>query len=203
MNDIVAADFLKRLTDALDPVPDSVPAIRDSQIDDLIPVELVPAAVLVPLVKAEDGWEVLLTRRTSHLKHHAGQIAFPGGRMEATDRTPEETALRETYEEVGIHPDSVEVIGSLDPLPTITGYRVVPVVGLVTPGFQLTIDHNEVDQVFQAPLEFVLDPSNRQQQSAMFRGRSRSFFVIQFQQHTIWGATASMLVNMANRLDGS
>lgn len=204
MSDTVAEDLLKRLDLVLDEVPREIfPPPVDSEILDLLPEELRPAAVLVPLVWENDHWELLLTKRTSHLKHHAGQIAFPGGRMEPEDRSPSETALRETAEEVGIQPAEVRIVGCLDAMTTITGFQVLPVVGLVEPGFDLSIDLNEVEQAFQVPLDFVLDPLNCSRQSAIFRGRRRSFFVIQYRDQTIWGATAAMLVNFSQRLLGN
>jgi 8-oxo-dGTP pyrophosphatase MutT (NUDIX family) len=204
VNDIVAEDFLKRLDLVLDEVPQEIfPPPVDPDILDLLPDLLRPAAVLVPLVWEGDQWELLLTKRTSHLKHHAGQIAFPGGRVEPEDRSPSETALRETAEEVGIQADEVRIVGCLDAMTTITGFQVLPVVGLVEPGFDLSIDLNEVEQAFQVPLAFVLDPLNCTRQSAIFRGRRRSFFVIQYQDQTIWGATAAMLVNFSQRLLGN
>jgi len=161
----------------------------------------VPAAVLVPLIDRAEGLAVLLTRRTAHLDHHAGQISFPGGRLERGDADPVAAALRETKEEIGLAPERVEVLGRLDGYTTITGFAVVPVVGLVRPPFELHLDPFEVDEVFEVPLAFVFDPANRQRH---FRdgpdGTRRYFYALPYGPHYIWGATAAMLVNLAEAL---
>jgi 8-oxo-dGTP pyrophosphatase MutT (NUDIX family) len=161
----------------------------------------VPAAVLVPLVDHAAGLTVLLTRRTAHLDHHAGQISFPGGRVEESDADPVATALRETQEEIGLDPSHIEVIGRLSNYITITQFTVVPVVGLVRPPFDLKPDPFEVDEVFEVPFDFILDPANHQRH---FRdgpdGKRRYFYAIPYGPHYIWGATAAMLVNLAEAL---
>jgi len=161
----------------------------------------VPAAVLVPLIDRAEGLSVLLTRRTAHLDHHAGQISFPGGRVEDGDADPVAAALRETREEIGLDPTRVEVLGRLDGYNTITGFAVVPVVGLVRPPLELRPDPFEVDEVFEVPFDFVLDPANRQRH---FRegsdGARRYYYALPFGPHYIWGATAAMLVNLAEAL---
>jgi 8-oxo-dGTP pyrophosphatase MutT (NUDIX family) len=161
----------------------------------------VPAAVLVPLVVRDDGISVLLTRRTAHLDHHAGQISFPGGRMEPGDFDPVATALRETQEEIGLDASHIEVLGRLDGYVTITGFAVVPIVGLVHPPFDLRPDPFEVDEVFEVPFSFILDPANHQRH---FRegadGLRRYFYALPYGQYYIWGATAAMLVNLAEAL---
>ncbi len=158
------------------------------------------AAVLVPLVDRPDGVTLIFTQRTAHLTAHAGQISFPGGRMEHFDATPEDTALRETEEEIGLGRDRIEIIGRLDTYVTRTGFRVTPVVGLVQPPFQLTPDPTEVAEVFEVPLAFILDPSNPQRHSREFQGAQRHFYVFPYQQRFIWGATAGMLVNLRDVL---
>jgi 8-oxo-dGTP pyrophosphatase MutT (NUDIX family) len=165
---------------------------------------LTPAAVLVPLVERVEGYTVLLTQRTAHLEHHAGQISFPGGRAEEEDASPVETALREAEEEIGLHRRHVvEIAGFLDLYQTITGFLVTPVVGLVTPPFELTLDEFEVAEVFEVPLEFVLDPCHHQRRSMLYKGQQRSYYVIPYENRFIWGATAAMLVNFARRLTGN
>jgi len=159
-----------------------------------------PAAVLVPLVEHPGGTTVLLTRRTDHLYHHPGQVSFPGGQMEAQDQHPVQTAMRETREEIGLDPGHVEVIGYLDPYQTVTGFRVTPVVAMVEPGFSLSVDSFEVAEVFEVPLRFVLDPANHRRDSRILNGRQREFYVLSYQQHHIWGATAAMLVNLYEKL---
>lgn len=158
---------------------------------------LVPAAVLVPLVRREEGLTVLFTQRTSHLANHAGQISFPGGRMEEIDPDPVSTALRETEEEIGLPRDRVEVLGQLDEYVTGTGFRITPVVGLIHPPIALTPDPFEVAEVFEVPLAFLLDPDNHQRHSRTGpTGERRSYYAMPFQHRYIWGATAGMLVNL-------
>lgn len=157
---------------------------------------LKPAAVLVPLVARREGVTVLLTRRTAHLAHHAGQISFPGGHIEPEDGGPIETALRETEEEIGLDRRHVEVIGRLDTYVTRTGFVVTPVVAIVHPPFALAIDEFEVDEVFEVPLSFLLDPANHRRCSAEFEGVTRHFYAMPYNDHFIWGATAGMLINL-------
>ncbi len=166
------------------------------------PGPLIPAAVLVPLVLHADGPTVLLTRRTDHLHDHAGQISFPGGRIESTDASPEAAALRETVEEIGIAPDRIQLIGRLDTYVVRTGFEITPAVGFVQPPFALDPDPFEVAEVFEVPLAFVLDRRNHQAHSRVFNGVERWFHVLQHGDHYIWGATAAMLVNLADVLDG-
>ncbi|UCE33040.1 MAG: CoA pyrophosphatase [Burkholderiales bacterium] len=160
-----------------------------------------PAAVLVPLV-AHPEPSVLLTQRTAHLDQHAGQIAFPGGRTDSKDRSAIDTALRETEEEVGLPRERIEVIGQLPVYETGTGFRVTPVVGLVDPGFSLRLQAFEVDEAFEVPLAFLMDPANHQRRVVEVAGVSRSFFAMPYRhaererEYFIWGATAAMLRNL-------
>ena len=156
---------------------------------------LTPAAVLVPLVDHAHGLTVLLTRRADHLKHHPGQVSFPGGRLEPGDAGPLDAALRETHEEVGLHANRVEVLGYLDNYLTITGYSVTPVVGLVRPGFDLSLDLTEVAEAFEVPLSHLVDPVNVQQRHKRFMGIRLPYYEIPWENQNIWGATAGMLVN--------
>lgn len=160
------------------------------------------AAVLVPLINRAEGMSVLLTQRTAHLSAHAGQISFPGGRVEATDQDAVEAALRETEEEVGLTRDHVSVIGRLDTYVTGTGFEVTPVVGIVSVPFPLSLDPFEVAEAFEVPLHFILDPSNHRRMTRVFEERTRVFFVLPFENRYIWGATAGMLVNLAEVLTG-
>ena len=155
------------------------------------------AAVLVPIVARPGALTVLLTRRTDHLRDHSGQVSFPGGRVEPQDAGAEATALRETHEEVGLEPQRVEVLGRLSDYHTRTGYRITPVVGLVSPPFELRLDAHEVAAAFEVPLGFLLDPANHQRQAREYQGRTVHFFAIPYGEHYIWGATAGMLVNLA------
>ncbi|HYG90758.1 MAG TPA: CoA pyrophosphatase [Azospirillum sp.] len=158
------------------------------------------AAVLVPLVDRKEGLTVIFTQRTAHLSAHAGQISFPGGRREAYDASPEDTALRETEEEIGLSRERIEILGWLDTYVTRTGFRVTPVVGLVRPPFEVAPDPTEVEEVFEVPLTVILDPSNPQRHSREFMGRERYFYAFPYEQRYIWGATAGMLVNLRDVL---
>lgn len=158
--------------------------------------ELRPAAVLVPMVRREAGLTILLTQRSDHLYDHAGQISFPGGRTEAHDDSPAATALRETYEEIGLPHSHVEVLGLLPEYTTVTGYRVTPVVGLVSSPPILNLDAFEVAEAFEVPLSFFLDPGNHQRNTLQFQGRTRHYYAMPYEQRYIWGATAGMLMNL-------
>src|SRR5688572_16593724 len=160
-----------------------------------------PAAVLVPVVLRPRGATLVLTRRNEGLTHHAGQVSFPGGRIEADDDGVVAAALREAQEEIGLDPARVEVMGYLDRYATITGFDVTPVLGLVHPDAGFVRDTREVAEIFEVPLAFLLDPANRELHTREFRGRVRSFHVFHFGAHEIWGATAAMIVNLAERLD--
>ncbi|MEO1199021.1 MAG: CoA pyrophosphatase [Pseudomonadota bacterium] len=157
------------------------------------------AAVLVPIVSRAQP-SVLLTRRADHLPSHAGQIAFPGGKVEKGDDGPLQAALRETREEIGLDRNEVTPLGYLDLYETSTGFRIVPVVGLVRPGFDLLIDRNEVAAVFEVPLSFLMSPANHQRHSRNWQGKRRSFYAMPYGEHYIWGATAGMLRALYDRL---
>jgi 8-oxo-dGTP pyrophosphatase MutT (NUDIX family) len=159
-----------------------------------------PAAVLVPLIDHASGMTVLLTRRTAHLVHHAGQVSFPGGRTEAQDKDAVDTALRETEEEIGLSRCYVEIAGLLDCYQTITGFLVTPVVAFVDPGFELQPDPNEVADIFEVPLDFIADTRNHRRESGLFKGQRRYFYVLPYKDYYIWGATAAMLVGFAGKL---
>ena len=160
-----------------------------------------PAAVLVPLIDRPEGMTVLLTLRTAHLNAHAGQVSFPGGRVEEQDADAVATALRETEEEVGLSRDRVRIIGRLDTYVTGTGFEITPIVGIVTPDYVLAIDPYEVAEAFEVPLSYVLDRRNHNRTERESAGRTRVFFVLPYQGRNIWGATAGMLVNLAEVLD--
>jgi 8-oxo-dGTP pyrophosphatase MutT (NUDIX family) len=162
------------------------------------PASPIPAAVLVPLVEREDELTVLLTQRASQLKNHAGQISFPGGRIESEDAGPREAALREAHEEIGLEARFVSVVGYLADHILVTGFRVTPVVGFVRPGFELLLDRGEVDDTFEVPLSHVFEPANHRSQRRRFGGTAGEVQVwdIQYEGHNIWGATAGMLLNL-------
>jgi 8-oxo-dGTP pyrophosphatase MutT (NUDIX family) len=164
----------------------------------LIPVDVEPtqAAVLVPLVPRDNGLAMLLTQRTAHLSQHAGQVAFPGGRIDATDKSPVAAALRETEEETGIDRRYVEPLGYLDTYLTGTRYRIVPVVALLRPGFTVTPHQDEVADVFEVPLSFLMNPAHHQRHSREWQGKERFFYAMPYQERYIWGATAGMIRNL-------
>ena len=159
-----------------------------------------PASVLVPIVTHAE-LTVLFTQRTAHLRRHSGQVSFPGGRTEPSDATPEFTALRETHEEIGLPPQRVEVLARMPEYLTRTGYRVTPVIGLVAPPLVLTPDRSEVDDVFEVPLAFLLDPRNHRRETRELAGRTVAYWVMQYGERRIWGATAGMLVNLYRMLE--
>lgn len=160
----------------------------------------VKAAVLLPVILREEP-VLLFTRRTTRLARHSGQVSFPGGRSEAGDRSPMETALRETFEETGIAPSFVTVAGYLDRYLTGTGFDIQPVVGLVAEGFALVPDPQEVAEIFEVPLAFLCDPANARRESRDIGGRTRRFYAFTYGDHEIWGATAAMVVSLAQRLN--
>lgn len=160
-----------------------------------------PAAVLIGLVQRDTGLHVILTRRTEALRHHAGQISFPGGRIEASDHDPIAAAVREAQEEIGLLSEHVEPLGYLDSFLTITGFHVYPVVAKVSIDFIPKADPGEVDEIFEAPLEFVLNPTNAKPIEIEYRGKSRTIIEFQYRHYRIWGATASMLVNFRKRIE--
>lgn len=150
--------------------------------------------MLLPIVNRDSSLTILLTVRAPHLKLHSGQVSFPGGRVDPRDASPEEAALREA-QEIGLDAGRVELLGRLPEYRTGTGYRITPVVGVVSPPFELKPDPGEVSEVFEVPLALVLDPANHRRDSREWQGRMRHFFVIPHERHYIWGATAAMLVN--------
>jgi len=158
------------------------------------------ASVLIPLISHPQGLTVLFTQRTTHLRSHSGQVSFPGGRAEPGDASAEFTALRETEEEIGLRPSAVEVLGRLPDYRTRTGYRVTPVVGLLTPPVAFRPDPNEVAEIFEVPLVFLLDERNRQRRTREFQGQPVGYYVFEYGEKVIWGATAGMLVNLHKML---
>jgi 8-oxo-dGTP pyrophosphatase MutT (NUDIX family) len=176
---------------------------HDELADLLGDAPLIPAAVLVPLVRRDDGIGVLFTLRTSGMRTHAGQVSFPGGRIEPADADAAAAAVRETFEETGIDAPMLRPFGYLDCFETISGFGVTPVVAYVDPGFRLAPDPTEVAEVFEVPLEFLLDPRNVRRSRIDWRGRSREIFEYDYSERRIWGATAAMLVNLSRRLEAN
>jgi 8-oxo-dGTP pyrophosphatase MutT (NUDIX family) len=158
-----------------------------------------PASVLVPVVDRPQP-TILLTQRTAHLPDHAGQISFPGGKIEPGDVTPLDAALREAREEIGLSRSVIEPIGYLDLYMTTLGYRIVPAVARVSPKFELILNRDEVDDAFEVPLAFLMEPANHQQHSRDWQGMKRTFYAMPFGERYIWGATAGILRNLYERI---
>jgi len=170
----------------------------DPNVDQWFPagIKFRPAAVLVPLVDRGDDLGVLLTLRPAAMRVHAGQVSFPGGKIESHDAGPLEAALRETREETGIDESSVEVLGFLDTYHTGTGFKIVPAVGLITGTAEIRPDPSEVDEVFEVPLSFLMDAANHRIESVMWQGRQRRYYAMPYRDRYIWGATAGILRNL-------
>ena len=198
----VLADLdLVRLREALYSEPHGVSRVLEDGVGDAVEQKAMTlASVLFPIVLRAGQATVLLTQRTEHLKDHPGQISFPGGRAEPEDRSPAHTALREAEEEVGLSPQHVEIVGYLPEYLTSTGFRVTPVVALVTPPFSLCPDPFEVAEVFEVPLAFLLDPANHQRHSLHHRGKLRYYHALPYGNYFIWGATAGMIVSLYEAL---
>jgi 8-oxo-dGTP pyrophosphatase MutT (NUDIX family) len=194
-------DALRHALHPLD-APPSGAAWNLDELRDLMPPdrERAAAAVLVGLVARPAGIHVLLTRRTDTLNHHAGQVSFPGGRVDEGDRGPMETALREAWEEIELPADQIRPLGFLDPYDTITGFRVMPLVAWLSPGYVTVPNPVEVTDAFEVPLGPLLDGRDLEQVAAEFYGRVRHYWEYRQGPHRIWGATAAMLVNLGRRL---
>jgi 8-oxo-dGTP pyrophosphatase MutT (NUDIX family) len=202
---LVPVDFM-RLREVLHAEPHAVQCFVENEVGDKIEcgateqAVLIPASILFPIILHAHRPTVLLTRRTAHLKDHAGQISFPGGRAEAEDSSPAHTALREAEEEVGLQAKHIEIVGYLPECLTGTGFRVTPVVAFVAPPFELRPDTFEVAEIFEVPLAFLLDPANHQKQSFLHRGKLRDTYAINYSDYFIWGATAGMIVSLYEAL---
>jgi 8-oxo-dGTP pyrophosphatase MutT (NUDIX family) len=208
---IVIADFFDRARARL--TLDVPPGLTDETIvpargdHDLDPMTVAiakvrpirPAAVLIPVVARAEPM-VLLTQRTAHLKDHAGQISFPGGKIDKSDASPLAAALREADEEIGLAPQLVEPLGYLDLYLTTFGYRIVPTVARVAPDFSLTLNRDEVDDAFEVPLSFLMSPENHQRKSRDWNGLTRHFYEMPYGERYIWGATAGILRNLWERI---
>lgn len=197
-----AEALASRLGAALHPL--DAPPESPWNLDDLeglpLPAQPLPAAVLVGVIPRPAGAGVLLTRRSDGLRHHGGQVSFPGGRIEAVDASPAAAALREANEEVGLDAIQARALGYLDPLLTVTGFRVLPTVVLIDPGFRARPEPGEVAAVFEVPLDLLLDPLQLERVELQFGGRARHVFQYRYQPQRIWGATASILYNLRERL---
>ncbi len=158
------------------------------------------AAVLIAIINHEKGAQVLLTRRPENMASHPGQVAFPGGKVEKSDDSIVDAALREAHEEVGLDPSLVDIIGYLDTYQTSSGFRITPVVGLVPSSYQLVIDKREVEEAFEVPLEFLMTAENHQKHSRIWQGKNRAYYAMPYGDRFIWGATAGMLKNFYDRI---
>ncbi len=163
-------------------------------------VKITPAAVLVPIIQREEILTVLLTKRSENLTNHRGQICFPGGKIENGDINPAVTALRESNEEIGLHPKNVEVIGRLEDYLVGTGYRITPVVGFVNEGQKFLLNREEVDEIFEVPLSFIMNKSLYQQEHMKINGIDRMFYVLCYERYRIWGATAAILKDLRDTI---
>lgn len=183
--------------------PPTAPGWNASELaDGVAPDHVVrAAAVLVPFVRRGQDLSILFTRRNQHLRQHAGQVSFPGGGVEERDRDVIAAALRETEEETGIAPTLVEPFGYLDCLDTVSGYCVTPVAGFVRGDYSMRLQSDEVDEVFEVPLDFILAPENLRHEHILWRGRERAIFAFEWEGRRIWGATAAILKNLLDRLE--
>lgn len=169
-------------------------------VEHLIPAQRVLAAVLMPIVDRPEGLSLLFTQRATHLRRHAGQISFPGGRIEAHDAGPMATALRETEEEIGLSRELIEIVGYLPPHLIFSGFSVAPVVGFVKPSFELRLDPGEVNEAFEVPLKFFLDPANHHVRERVLGDVTTLVYDLPYGERRIWGATAGMLMSFYHLL---
>ena len=200
MNAEALAAQLRGALHPLEAPPAGAPWNLDELEGLLSPGEPHAAAVLVGVIPRPEGASILLTRRNEALRHHGGQVSFPGGRVEPSDASPLHAALREAAEEVGLQPSQALALGYLDPLLTITGFRVQPALVLVEPDFLPRPDPSEVADVFEVPLDLLLDPDQLERITLHFGGRARHVFQYRYQPQRIWGVTASILFNLRERL---
>ena len=168
--------------------------------DMIVRKRLRDAAVLVPVVDRHDGASVILTQRTEKLRTHSGQVAFPGGAIDSTDASPEEAALRETREEIGLDRDFIDIVGRMPDYVTGSGFRIAPVLAVVRSGFELEINPDEVDAAFEVPLSFLMDPKNHNRESRIWQNRERFYFTMPFGERFIWGVTAGIIRTLYERL---
>lgn len=199
-----AADFRRRVLAADDAKPQLPEYFGDHRLNPamfatLRAARLRDAAVLVPVVETGGEASLILTRRTDTLRQHSGQVAFPGGAIDPEDASAEAAALREAHEEIGLDADHVETIGRLPDYLTGSGFRITPVLSVLRPGFELKINPDEVDAVFEVPLSFLMDEANHRQESRMWQGHERHYYVMPYRDWFIWGVTAGILRTLYER----
>ena len=163
--------------------------------------DLREAAVLIPVVNRRSGAGLLLTRRSEAMRKHSGQIAFPGGAVDPGDASPEAAAMRETREEIGLTADAIETLGRLPPYLTATGFRITPVLALISPDYELAINEEEVDAAFEVPFSFAMNPENHKRESRLWQGKKRFYYSITYKEHYIWGVTAGIVRVLYERLN--
>ena len=200
-----AADFRQRAAHETERVPldgreDGDHHLNPDLRDVILHDGLRDAAVLIPVVDRGPDASVILTKRTDTLRSHAGQIAFPGGRLDPTDPTPEFAALRETREEIGLSANFIEVVGRMPDYVTGSGFRIAPILSVVKPGFQLDINPDEVDDAFEVPLAFLMNPANHNRASGVWQEKERFFYTMPFEERYIWGVTAGIIRVVYERL---
>ena len=197
-----ASDFRDRVRrlSAADGSVDGDHTLNPDMKELLAQMKLRDAAVLIPVVDYGDHTRMILTKRTEKLRSHSGQISFPGGRIDATDPTPEFAAMREAEEEIGLTPDYVDVVGRMPDYVSGSGFRIAPILAVVRPGFSLKINEDEVDDAFEVPLGFLMDPANHNRESRIWQNRERYFYTMPFGERYIWGITAGIIRNVYERL---
>ena len=174
--------------------------LNPTMFEDFVTGSLRDAAVMIAVVDHGPEASIILTQRCTRLRTHSGQVAFPGGRIDATDPSPEFAALRETQEEIGLDPHEIEVIGRMPDYVAGSGYRIAPVLGIVQPGFRLSLNPDEVDAAFEVPLSFLMDPANHHRKTRIFKERERHYFEMPFGERHIWGVTAGIIHTLYTRL---
>ena len=190
---------LENISERLSKINTSLTSDNDLMENEVVRTEnLTEAAVLIPIVERNNGLKVILTKRSNDLKQHPGQVSFPGGKSEKTDKSLVATALRETKEEIGINNKNVEILGQLSKHVTITGFKITPFIGKIKTGFSTKIQTSEVSEIFEVPLSYLSNPKNFRVESVKWKGKKRFFYSIPYGPYYIWGATARTLKNLAD-----
>ena len=190
---------LENISERLSKINTSLTSDNDLMENEVVRTEnLTEAAVLIPIVERNNGLKVILTKRSNKLKQHPGQVSFPGGKSEKTDKSLVATALRETREEIGINNKNVEILGQLSKHVTITGFKITPFIGKIRTGFSTKIQTSEVSEIFEVPLSYLSNPKNFRVESVKWKGKKRFFYSIPYGPYYIWGATARILKNLAD-----